>query len=91
MGVNSRNELAQVAATLRMARNDELMAAGVTIVDPAITYIGADVTIGPDTIIHPNVQLEGRTRDRLWLRDPVRRPDRELDARGRRVHQQLLP
>jgi bifunctional UDP-N-acetylglucosamine pyrophosphorylase/glucosamine-1-phosphate N-acetyltransferase len=38
------------------------MAEGVTIVDPATAYIGADVTIGPDTIIHPNVQLEGRTR-----------------------------
>ena len=62
MGVNSRKELAQAAAALRMARNDELMASGVTIVDPAITYIGADVTIGPDTIIHPNVHLEGHTR-----------------------------
>ena len=62
MGVNSRKELAQVADVLKAARNDALMAEGVTIVDPATAYIGADVTIGPDTIIHPNVQLEGRTR-----------------------------
>ena len=62
MGVNSRAELAQVAEVLRMSKNEALMAAGVTIVDPATAYIGADVTIGPDTTIHPNVQLEGRTR-----------------------------
>jgi bifunctional UDP-N-acetylglucosamine pyrophosphorylase/glucosamine-1-phosphate N-acetyltransferase len=62
MGVNSRKELADVAEVMRMTRNDVLMAAGVTIVDPATAYIGADVTIGADTIIHPNVHLEGRTR-----------------------------
>ncbi len=61
MGVNSRKELAQVGAIMKTARNDALMASGVTLVDPATAYIGADVTIGPDTIIHPNVQLEGRT------------------------------
>ena len=62
LGVNSRKELAQVAQALRAARNDELMASGVTLVDPATAYIGPDVTIGPDTVVHPNVYLEGRTR-----------------------------
>ncbi len=62
MGVNSRKELAQVAGVLRMARNDDLMAAGITLVDPATAYIGPDVAIGVDTIIHPNVHLEGKTR-----------------------------
>jgi bifunctional UDP-N-acetylglucosamine pyrophosphorylase / glucosamine-1-phosphate N-acetyltransferase len=61
LGVNSRNELADVTSILKTRRNDELMAAGVTIVDPATTWIAQDVTIGPDTIIHPNVYLEGRT------------------------------
>jgi bifunctional UDP-N-acetylglucosamine pyrophosphorylase/glucosamine-1-phosphate N-acetyltransferase len=61
LGVNSRKELAQVAESLRRTRNDDLMASGVTIVDPATAYIGPDVTIGQDTIIHPNVYLEGRT------------------------------
>jgi bifunctional UDP-N-acetylglucosamine pyrophosphorylase / glucosamine-1-phosphate N-acetyltransferase len=61
LGVNSRRELAQVAQSLRRIRNEELMDSGVTIVDPATAYIGPDVTIGPDTIIHPNVHLEGRT------------------------------
>ncbi len=62
MGVNSRKELADVAAILSAGRNDALMAAGVTIVDPASAWIGPDVTIGLDTVIHPNVHLEGRTR-----------------------------
>ena len=62
MGVNSRKELAQVADLLKTTRNDELMASGVTLVDPATAYIGPDVAIAPDTIIHPNVQLEGSTR-----------------------------
>ena len=62
MGVNSRKELAAVAARLRMMKNDALMGEGVTIVDPATTYIGPDVSVGADTILHPGVHLEGRTR-----------------------------
>jgi bifunctional UDP-N-acetylglucosamine pyrophosphorylase/glucosamine-1-phosphate N-acetyltransferase len=61
-GVNSRKELADVTAILNASRNEALMAAGVTIVDPASAWIGPDVSVGPDTIIHPNVHLEGRTR-----------------------------
>lgn len=62
LGVNSRRELAEVAAILRTTRNEELMAAGVSIVDPATAWIGPDVVIGADTVLHPNVYLEGRTR-----------------------------
>jgi len=62
MGVNSRRELADVETILKTTRNEELMAAGVSIVDPATAWIGPDVEIGPDTILHPNVYLEGRTR-----------------------------
>ena len=62
LGVNSRKELAQVTAILKTSRNDELMASGVTLVDPAAVYVGAEVTVGADTIIHPDVYLEGRTR-----------------------------
>jgi bifunctional UDP-N-acetylglucosamine pyrophosphorylase / glucosamine-1-phosphate N-acetyltransferase len=62
LGVNSRMELAEVGALMKTARNEALMAEGVTIVDPATAYIGPDVTIGADTVIHPNVQLEGSTR-----------------------------
>jgi bifunctional UDP-N-acetylglucosamine pyrophosphorylase/glucosamine-1-phosphate N-acetyltransferase len=60
-GINSRGELAEVSAMMRETKNEALMAAGVTIEDPACTYIGPDVTVGPDTVIHPNVHLEGRT------------------------------
>jgi bifunctional UDP-N-acetylglucosamine pyrophosphorylase/glucosamine-1-phosphate N-acetyltransferase len=62
LGVNSRKELAEVAAALRDRKNDELMAAGVTILDPASTWIHPDVAVGTDTVIHPNVYLEGATR-----------------------------
>ena len=61
-GINSRAEL---AASSRQARHEKaaaLMAAGVTIEDPATAYIDRDVTVGADTIIHPNVSLEGSTR-----------------------------
>ena len=61
LGVNSRGELAQIGQLLKMSRNAALMASGVTIVDPATAYIGPDVAIAADTIIHPNVYLEGRT------------------------------
>jgi bifunctional UDP-N-acetylglucosamine pyrophosphorylase/glucosamine-1-phosphate N-acetyltransferase len=60
-GINSRSELAEVSAAMRKTRNDDLMASGVTIEDPATTYVGPDVTIGADTILHPGVHLEGRT------------------------------
>jgi bifunctional UDP-N-acetylglucosamine pyrophosphorylase/glucosamine-1-phosphate N-acetyltransferase len=62
LGVNSRKELAQVSAILRDRKNEELMAAGVTIEDPASTWVHPDVTVGADTILHPGVYLEGRTR-----------------------------
>jgi bifunctional UDP-N-acetylglucosamine pyrophosphorylase/glucosamine-1-phosphate N-acetyltransferase len=61
-GINSRTELADVSRIVRQTKNEELMAAGVTIVDPATTYIDPDVVIGPDTVIHPGVVLEGHTR-----------------------------
>lgn len=61
-GINSRTELAEVGAMLRQQKNEELMAAGVTLVDPATTYIDVDVVIGPDTVVHPSVHLEGSTR-----------------------------
>jgi bifunctional UDP-N-acetylglucosamine pyrophosphorylase/glucosamine-1-phosphate N-acetyltransferase len=61
-GINSRTELAEVSKLVRQQKNEELMAAGVTLVDPAATYIDPDVEIGADTVIHPGVIIEGRTR-----------------------------
>ena len=59
--VNDRNQLAQLAAVLRARILDRLMAAGVTILDPAATYVDDTVTVGPDTVIYPGVVLEGAT------------------------------
>ena len=60
-GINSQTELAEVSIMVRQSKNEELMAAGVTLEDPATTYIGTDVVVGADTVIHPGVTLEGRT------------------------------
>ena len=60
-GVNSRAELAEVSRIVRQQKNADLMAAGVTIEDPATTYIDRDVSVGADTVIHPGVSLEGTT------------------------------
>lgn len=60
-GINSRAELASVGANLRQRRNLELMASGVTIEDPATTYIDADVQVGADSVIRPGVTLERGT------------------------------
>jgi len=61
-GINSRTELAEVSAMVRQQKNEELMAAGVTLIDPATTYVDSDVVIGADTVIHPCVFLEGSTK-----------------------------
>jgi bifunctional UDP-N-acetylglucosamine pyrophosphorylase/glucosamine-1-phosphate N-acetyltransferase len=47
---------------VRQQKNEELMAAGVTLIDPATTYIDLDVEIAADTVIHPCVFIEGSTR-----------------------------
>ena len=60
-GINSQTELAEVRQIVRQSKNEELMAAGVTIEDPATTYVDMDVTVGLDTVIHPGVIIEGRT------------------------------
>jgi bifunctional UDP-N-acetylglucosamine pyrophosphorylase/glucosamine-1-phosphate N-acetyltransferase len=52
-GINTRVELAFVAARLRDRINEEHMLAGVTIVDPTSTWIEAGVAIEPDVTIHP--------------------------------------
>jgi bifunctional UDP-N-acetylglucosamine pyrophosphorylase / glucosamine-1-phosphate N-acetyltransferase len=80
-GINSRAELAEASRIVRQTKNEALMAAGVTIEDPATTYIDADVTVGPDTVIHPGVFLEGRTKigERCELHSGVRIIDAVLE------------
>ena len=61
-GVNTRVELAAAAAALRDRVNEQHMLAGVTIVDPATTWIDADVELEADAVIHPFTILRGTTR-----------------------------
>jgi bifunctional UDP-N-acetylglucosamine pyrophosphorylase/glucosamine-1-phosphate N-acetyltransferase len=60
-GVNDRVQLAQVRRAYNRRLLEGWMRAGVTIVDPAATWIDVDVTIGQDTEIGPYTQLEGHT------------------------------
>ena len=60
-GVNDRKQLAAVAVVQRRRILDRLMESGVTIVDPASTYIEDTVTIGPDTVVQPQTVIEGAT------------------------------
>jgi bifunctional UDP-N-acetylglucosamine pyrophosphorylase/glucosamine-1-phosphate N-acetyltransferase len=61
-GINTRAELAAAAAHLRERINAEHMAAGVTIADPATTWIEPTVELEADTTIHPFTVLRGATR-----------------------------
>jgi bifunctional UDP-N-acetylglucosamine pyrophosphorylase/glucosamine-1-phosphate N-acetyltransferase len=60
-GINSRMELEAVSRIVRSRKNEALMASGVTIEDSATAYIERDVRVGPDTVLHPGVSLEGTT------------------------------
>ena len=79
-GINSQAELAEMSRIMRQRKNEALMAAGVTIEDPATTYIDDDVRVGPDTVIRPGVTLEGTTTvgARCELHAGVRIVDSEL-------------
>ncbi|OBI94869.1 bifunctional UDP-N-acetylglucosamine diphosphorylase/glucosamine-1-phosphate N-acetyltransferase GlmU [Mycobacterium asiaticum] len=61
-GVNNRVQLAELGAELNRRIVAAHQLAGVTVVDPATTWIDVDVTIGRDTVIQPGTQLLGRTR-----------------------------
>lgn len=62
IGVNTRRELAAAGEILRMRVCNRLMEEGVTIVDPATTYLDKRVEVGQDTIIYPFTFLEGKTK-----------------------------
>ena len=58
-GVNDRVQLARMGAELNRRTVERWMRAGVTVVDPATTWIDADVSLGRDVTIHPHTQLHG--------------------------------
>jgi len=61
-GVNTRAELAEFENLVRRSAIRRLMIeSGVTFIDPSHAYISAEAQIGRDTIIHPNVTIEGKT------------------------------
>ena len=61
LGINDRAQLAHVARLIRQKTNATLMAKGVTIEDPTMTYIDPTVKVGADTVIHPPTFLHGNT------------------------------
>ena len=62
LGINDRADLALATAEARRRILDAHMLAGVTIIDPAATWIDADVEIEPDATIEPGSTLRGATR-----------------------------
>ncbi|CAM4235765.1 bifunctional UDP-N-acetylglucosamine diphosphorylase/glucosamine-1-phosphate N-acetyltransferase GlmU [Nocardiopsis rhodophaea] len=60
-GVNDRVQLAEARRLLNDRLVTELMREGVTVVDPATTWVDAEVRIGRDAVIEPQTQLKGRT------------------------------
>jgi bifunctional UDP-N-acetylglucosamine pyrophosphorylase / glucosamine-1-phosphate N-acetyltransferase len=59
LGINDRRQLAQAERVMRQRVLDALMLGGVTITDPATTFIDADVAIGQDTVVHPFTTITG--------------------------------
>lgn len=62
VGVNTRGQLADAEAALRRRINARLLESGVTMQDPASTYVDATVQVGRDTTILANTHLLGDTR-----------------------------
>ena len=61
LGVNTRRQLAAAEQVVRQQIRDRWLDAGVTMIDPASIWIDEAVTIGKDTVLYPNVTLEGAT------------------------------
>ncbi len=61
MGVNSRRQLAEAESVMRRRILEKLMDEGVTVMDPASTFIEKSVKIAPDTTIYPYTWLQGET------------------------------
>jgi bifunctional UDP-N-acetylglucosamine pyrophosphorylase/glucosamine-1-phosphate N-acetyltransferase len=61
-GVNDRVQLAAVHRELNRRTVEAWMRAGVTVIDPATTWVDADVTLAPDVLLEPNTILRGSTQ-----------------------------
>jgi bifunctional UDP-N-acetylglucosamine pyrophosphorylase/glucosamine-1-phosphate N-acetyltransferase len=61
LGVNDRVQLAESAALLRDRINEDLMRAGVTIVDPLSTWVDSTATVANDVVLMPGTAISGKT------------------------------
>lgn len=61
MGINSRRQLAQAQKVMNARLLDKLMDEGVTVMDPASTFVEKDVRVGRDSVLYPFTWLEGET------------------------------
>ncbi len=61
LGINTRVDLARAHDIVGNRHLQRWMLDGVTIIDPKTTYIETDVTLGKDTVIHPNCVIQGKT------------------------------
>jgi len=61
IGINTRVHLAEAESVMRQRINRDLMLAGVSMIDPASTYVEAGVTVGQDTVVMPNTYIQGET------------------------------
>ena len=62
LGINTRAELAEAYGILRQRVVDRIMVEGVTCLDPATVHISTQAEVGRDTVLYPNVQIEGYIR-----------------------------
>ncbi|WP_329121585.1 bifunctional UDP-N-acetylglucosamine diphosphorylase/glucosamine-1-phosphate N-acetyltransferase GlmU [Streptomyces sp. NBC_01465] len=61
LGINNRVQLAEARALLNARLLERAMLSGVTVIDPATTFIDVSVTFGQDALVHPGTQLIGAT------------------------------
>lgn len=69
LGVNSQAELARANRIAWRRAVEQLMDGGVTVLDPATTYVEADVAVGPGTLLYPGTHLQSRGRPTRIGRD----------------------
>jgi bifunctional UDP-N-acetylglucosamine pyrophosphorylase/glucosamine-1-phosphate N-acetyltransferase len=62
LGINTRAELAEAYGILRRRVVERLMESGVTCLDPATTHVSLLATVGRDTVLYPQVQIEGASQ-----------------------------
>ncbi|MEX3504636.1 bifunctional UDP-N-acetylglucosamine diphosphorylase/glucosamine-1-phosphate N-acetyltransferase GlmU [Corynebacterium sp. LK2510] len=89
-GVNDRVQLAEAGKELNRRTVERAMREGATVIDPATTWIGVEVEIGRDVVIHPNTQLWGSTTigDRAEIGPDTTLTDMEIGAGAKVVRTQ---